>query len=109
MKKLFYAMNCLLMLSSSPSWAVGEDPSVIIVRSLERNGANSRLIIYRSKDRVEEIEYQSGLNDKGIRSTAAAYQQVVMKLMGEGYVLQTMTHSDLEASSTFIFVKAPKP
>ncbi|AHJ97814.1 hypothetical protein Hsw_2219 [Hymenobacter swuensis DY53] len=49
------------------------------------------------------------MNDKGIRSTAAAYQQVVMKLMGEGYVLQTMTHSDLEASSTFIFVKAPKP
>ncbi|TGE04777.1 hypothetical protein [Hymenobacter fodinae] len=106
MKRLFYLMGCLLILSSSPMMAQGDQPNVVVVRAIE---SNLNLIIITARGGAtharEELKF-AGKNYS--EQVTAKYQQLIDSYLQQGFVLQSMT-SQAYANSTFVFVKAPKP
>lgn len=108
MKKLFYLMGCLLLLSSSSVLAQGDQPSVIVVRTVE---AVNKFYIYTAKgaEKAEMQELKFKFGDTYEQATAQ-YQKIIATYIAQGYVLQNTTalnHST--PANMFIFVKAPKP
>jgi peptide methionine sulfoxide reductase MsrA len=103
MKKLFYIVGCLLVLSSSPILAVVEDPSVVLVRTYER-GLKPEITIVRETGKPEVIKVR-------FQDYLTTYRKVIADLYAQGYVIQSSTslgdggiHYD-----TLIFAKIAKP
>jgi len=116
MKKLFFLASCLVVLGSSPVWAGADDPTVVVVRVIERYNS-ARLVIDRGSGTPEIIELENGGSEKDASAVAAAYQRAIAKLYAQGYVLQaTLSNTSIVPvglsggnASTMVFVKAPKP
>jgi hypothetical protein len=112
MKKLFFLVGCLLVLSSTPAVA---DDSVVVVRIVESRGAVD-LYIARGAAEAEHVEFAAGFGERAVAQTAIRYQRELAKLYAQGYVLQS-TLSDhgrkdadfTQSVSTLIFVKALRP
>jgi hypothetical protein len=105
MKKLFYIVSCLLMLSSSPVLAQSE-PEMAVVRI--DIGAR-RVIITRGegKSEVSTITVRMGA-EKSAVDVNEVYYATIKKLQQGGYELKERLNSG-EASTTLLFIKAPKP
>jgi hypothetical protein len=104
MKKLFLLVGCLLVLGSSPVFAVvAEDPSVVLVRAWE-TGLKPTITIVRGGSAPEVTKVKNG-------DFLVAYQQVIANLYAQGYVLQSSigTSDGPIGVSTLIFVKPAKP
>ena len=110
MKKLFYVLGCLLILSSSPVLAIAEDPAIVVVRVYE--GSYLEITIARGTETPEYLKFDAGYSKKAMAATARGYQDVVSKLYAQGYVLQQSIEGPRNmnsSSSTLIFVKSPRP
>lgn len=110
MKKLFYVLGCLLILSSSPVLARAEDPAVVVVRVYE--GAYLEMTIARGTEAPEYLKFDTGYSKKAMAATARGYQEVLSKLYAQGYVLQQSidgSHTSNSTSCTLIFVKTTRP
>ncbi|TGE04776.1 hypothetical protein [Hymenobacter fodinae] len=112
MKKLFYMVGCLLVLSSSPVMAVVGDPAVVVVRVSEHAGGIS-IAISKGAGPAEMARFDNGDNDKYLTRAADGYQKVIANLYAQGYVLQSTVQGyqdpSIKSYSTLIFIKAPKP
>jgi hypothetical protein len=106
MKKLFYMMGCLLVLSSSPVWAQGDQPNVVVVRTSESN-LKLFILTARGGEKAEREEFKYSTKDY-YEQVLAKYQQLIASYLDKGYVLHSMT-SPVFGSNTFVFVKGPKP
>ena len=110
MKKLFFLLSCLLVLSSTPVLAV--DPPFIIVRVYE-SGSLIRLVIERGTEKAEEIEFEGGYSHKEQLTAAKGYFTALAKFYQQGYVIQQVvpgaSSGGGSGTSTLIFVKALKP
>ncbi|WBO86080.1 hypothetical protein [Hymenobacter yonginensis] len=116
MKKLFYIVGCLLVLGSSPAFAVADDPAVIIVR-VHESLKGAHLVIERGAEKPEVIDFVAGNSASENASAAKGYHSVISKLYQQGYVLQsTITGASLQGGtsaatyslSTLVFIKGPK-
>lgn len=108
MKKLFLIAGCLLVLSSSSVLAQGDKPAVIVVQS---DVVGSRLDFYvaHGGDKAERQSFKVPTFDSQ-GYPAVKYQQLIASYLEQGYVLQSMTASNVPGPGhTFIFVKVPKP
>ncbi|TGD82501.1 hypothetical protein [Hymenobacter wooponensis] len=109
MKKLFYMLGCLLVLSSSPVLAVSEDPSVVVVRIYESR-ATVEVTVVRGTGQPEFYKFDSGIRQKDLTAAAIGYQELIAKLYAQGYILQQGLEGIQGENSnlhTLIFVKAP--
>ncbi|GAB3298074.1 hypothetical protein [Hymenobacter tenuis] len=106
MKKLI----CLLgffVLSSCPVWAQADQPSVIVVRTIE---VGNKLFVYTArggqKAEVQELKFKPG---NSFEEATAQYQRLIALYIEQGYALQsTMTLDKTYPNNTYIFVKTPK-
>jgi hypothetical protein len=108
MKKLFYIVGCLLVLSSSPVLAVVEEPAVVVVRIYESRTI-VEVIVVRGTGQPEFYKFDSGIRQKDLVAAANGYQEVIAKLYGQGYMLQQSLEGMQGENSnlhTLIFVKA---
>jgi hypothetical protein len=105
MKKLFFLLGCLLVLSSSPAWAQAETDIVVVRIDIPQR----RMIITRGEKQSEVVmlDLEFGVNKTPV-SINEAYYRLVKKLAQEGYVVQQRLEGG-EESSILLFVKAPKP
>jgi hypothetical protein len=101
MKKLFYMLGCLLVLSSSPVLAQTE-PEIAVVRI---DFSNRQVIITRGegKSEVTDFTLSMGLKKRSIEGNEL-YYRTIKRLQQEGYTLQQR----LDDSTTLLFIKAPK-
>ncbi|SNC66221.1 hypothetical protein SAMN06265337_1538 [Hymenobacter gelipurpurascens] len=109
MKKLFYIVGCLVVLSSSPVLAVAEDPAVVVVRIYESR-VTVEVTVVRGTGQPEFYKFGSGSRQKDLVAAATGYQEVIAKLYAQGYILQESLEGIQGESSnlhTLIFVKAP--
>lgn len=105
MKKLFYIMGCLLVLSSSPVLAQS-NPEIAVVRI--DIGAR-RVVITRGEGKSEVTSFTVRLGmEKSAADVNDVYYTTIKRLQQEGYVLQQRLDAS-ETSTTLLFVKAPKP
>lgn len=103
MKKLFYIMSCLLVLSSSPVIALADEPSVVLVRTFER-GVKPTITIVRETGEPELIKARS-------QDYLVTYRKVIADLYAQGYVLQgTLSVGEGGAhGDMLVFAKLAKP
>jgi hypothetical protein len=115
MKKMLFALGCLLALSSAPVRAQ-DGPAVVVVRVLERPD-KVRLTLARGGDKVEVLEFSGEVSAQGAETAAREYQRVLARLYEEGYVLQStvpgspgnsVSNAAITASTTLVFVRRPK-
>jgi hypothetical protein len=109
MKKLFYILGCLLVLSSSPVMAVADDPAVVVVRIYESR-ATLEMTIVRGAGQPEFYKFNSGIRQKDLVAAGAGYQEVISKLYAQGFMLQQSLNGVQGESSnlhTLIFIKVP--
>ncbi|RPD45829.1 hypothetical protein DNI29_16905 [Hymenobacter sediminis] len=111
MKKLFFMLGCLLVLSSYPVMAVADDPAVVVVRIFESR-AILEFTVVRGTGQPEYYKFESGISTKDMAAAGTGYQEVLSKLYAQGYVLQQSLEGMQSESwklHTLIFIKAPKP
>lgn len=109
MKKLSYILGCLLVLSSSPAFALADEPAVVVVRIYESR-ATVEMTLVRGTGQPEFYRFASGNAKKDLVATATGYQEVISKLYAQGYMLQQGLEGVQGENSnlhTLIFVKAP--
>ncbi|QJX48279.1 hypothetical protein HMJ29_15625 [Hymenobacter taeanensis] len=107
MKKLFYMVGCWLVLSSSSALAQGEQPRVIVVRTVE---SVNKFYIYtsRGEEKAARQEFKFKFGDTYEQATPQ-YQKIIATYIEQGYVLQSSTALDkTNPNNMFIFIKAPK-
>ena len=111
MKKVFFVLGCLLLLSSAPVWAQGK-ADVVTVR-VEEQGYYLYIYTARSGSAVVETqELQTAKRERPGVLITRTYQQVMTTYLDQGYTLQSLIANKPGAENavnTFIFVKAPKP
>ncbi|MDF7814774.1 hypothetical protein [Hymenobacter sp. YC55] len=92
-----------------------EDPTVVVVRVLERT-SSILVVIARGTATPETVEFANGSSDKRAIPAAIGYQLFISKLYEQGYTLQSTISGGGKGGvdndilySTLIFIKSPKP
>jgi hypothetical protein len=104
MKKLILLAACLLALTAQPVLAQTGGADVVVVRVLEGNPRDVRIIVSYSEKKSETTTVKSTLDKEGQIAINEACQQVIQKLYRDGYTLKN-TYSASPYTHGFIFVK----
>lgn len=111
MKKLFFLLGCLLLLSGS-SVLAQEKAEVVTVR-VEEQGYYLYVYTARSgSEQVERQELQTAKKEQPGALIVRTYQLVMTTYLNQGYTLQSLLTNRFGADNainTFIFVRSPKP
>jgi hypothetical protein len=104
MKKLIFFAACLVALTSQPVLAQTGGPEVVVVRVLDGNPRDLRILVSYGEGKTEVTTVKSTMGKDGQEAINETYQKVLQKLYQAGYTLKSSFSAGPYAPG-FVFVK----